>query len=210
MRKELKSLARDLDAALAARPAPEPVSDGAPASAPRQAAPKAAVPSPLATGGAAASHGNGHLVRIEVAPKVKCDLLAYTGMHCGGQMQIVRVSASGNFKGEIDGDAFQSLMIAGPYGTRITLATGSGEDWQDHPWRSIVLTKGHGFIARTGKPAVRIPNLDTLDKPTARRADTEFEVSYEFAPALDQGKAWTYGRPGTIRNKVRQVFIDKV
>lgn len=186
MRDELESLAARFRDALQQDPAPD-------------LAPEP-VPEP-----AADAQG----VRLVIAPRVKCDLLAYSGLHCGGQLMLVRVMPRGEAQGELLGD-LQSIMIAGPLGTRVVFATGAGEDWQDHPWRAVVLTAGHTFTARNGKPAVRIPDLDSLDRPDARRADATVQESFPGAPSLDEGTGWTYGRPGPIRNRVRQVFVDKI
>ena len=149
-------------------------------------------------------------IDLVITPKVKCDLLAYAGLHCGGQLSVVRVLPRGEADGAIDGAAFQSLMLAGPLGTRIVLATATGDDWQEYPWRAIVLTRGHTFTARNGKPAVRIPDLETVDRPDARRAADDARVSFDTAPSLEEGTGWTYGRPGPLRNRVRRIFVDKV
>ena len=39
-----------------------------------------------------------YIVQIVVAPKVRCDLLAYAGLHCGGQMYLIRVLPHGGFE----------------------------------------------------------------------------------------------------------------
>ena len=147
---------------------------------------------------------------LDLAPRVKCDLLAYTGLHCSGELMLVRVQPRGEAEGSLDGATFQSLMLAGPYGTRVILAAGAGDDGREHPWRAIVLTEGHAFVARTGKPAVRIPDLDTLDRFDAHRAADDVRESYPFAASPEEGTGWTYGRPGPLRNRVRRVIVDKV
>ncbi len=203
MREELETLASRFREALSARPAPPPRAEPA-------AAPVAARAATAPTVTHAPTSTRASDVTFVIAPKVRCDLLAYSGQHCGGQLMLVRVLPHADHDGDIDGNAFQSIMIAGPHGTRVTFATHAGDDWQDHPWRAIVLTKKHTFTARNGKPAVRIPDLETLDPHDARRAEDAVQVSYPHADSLDTGEGWTYGRPGRLRNRVRQILIDKV
>lgn len=199
MRKELKTLATSLREAIAtAEPEPEVRHAPAPAKPEAQDIKVGATPS------------GRYIVQIVVAPKVRCDILAYAGLHCGGQMHLVRVLPHGGFEGKIDGNEFQSLFLAGPHGTRVTLATGTGDDWEQYAWRSIVLVEGKTFVAKNGKPALKVPDLDTLDRPDARRADTESQQSYPFAATREQGEGWTFGRPGKLKNRVRVVYVDKV
>jgi len=150
-----------------------------------------------------------YIVQVVVAPKVRCDILAYAGLHCGGQMHLVRVLPHGGFEGKIDGNEFQSLFLAGPHGTRVTLATGTGDDWEAYTWRTIKLVPGKTFTAKNGKQAVRVPDLDTLERPDAFRADPNASVNYPHAETRDKGEGWTFGRPGHLKNRVRVIYVDK-
>lgn len=219
MRSELQQVARRFRAALGLEPGPAP-SEGAPATPPPRdepPAPEPATPPPPAAPSPRPSNTPStpevhQPVEIEwrIAKKVRCDLLAYAGLHTGGQLQLVRVFPTGDHNGDIDGAEFQSLMIAGPIGTRVVLASHAGDDWQDHPWRCIRLVKGQTFTARNGKPAVRVPDLDQLDDPDAWRANPDVQQSYPIAASLDDGEGWTYGRPGTLKNNVAMILVDKV
>lgn len=211
MRSELQQVARRFRAALGLEPGPAP-REGPPA---EPAAPEPPAPEPAARSRPKNTPSLPEVrqpteVEWRIAEKVRCDLLAYAGLHTGGQLHLVRVFPSGDRNGDLDGAEFKSLMIAGPIGTRIVLASHAGDDWADHPWRCIRLVEGHTFTARNGKPAVRVPDLDQLDDPDAWRANPDVQESYPIASSLDEGEGWTYGRPGTLKDNVAMILVDKV
>jgi hypothetical protein len=148
-------------------------------------------------------------VRFEIAEKVRCDILAYSGLNCSGQLTLVRVYPDGKHKRDIKVSELSSVMIAGPIGTRIVFATGTGDDWEDQPWRAVRLVKGKSFKARNGKPAVKVMDLDYLDPPKAYRTDTEMQVTFSQVERLEDGDDWTFGRAGAIKGNVRVIYVDK-
>jgi len=150
-----------------------------------------------------------HEVRFEIAEKVRCDILCYSGRNCSGQLSLVHVTPDGKHKGKVKVAELSSVFIAGPIGTRLIFATSTGDDWQAHPWRAVRLIKGKSFKARNGKPAVKVMDLDTLDLPSAYRSDTEVQVSFPKVERLEDGDDWTFGRPGEIKGKVRVIYVDK-
>lgn len=151
-------------------------------------------------------------MRWDIAENMRCDLVAFTGVNFSGRRSVVEIFPSGK-KGDLEGDAIQSLYIMAPLGTRIVLiASASESDWEQHTWRAIELRKGSAFKSKQGLPAVRLPDLDLMTKPNAERSDPDREESYPLAATLAEGKDWTYGRVGMqdLKNHIQAIRIEKV
>jgi hypothetical protein len=73
-----------------------------------------------------------------------------------------------------------------------------------------VITKANTFGLKDGRRAFRLPNLENLDEPAARRSDPDFECSYNYAETLADGEDWSYGLPGTLNGRVKMIRIDRV
>lgn len=213
MRKELTDLAQRLKSTLDAAPEAAAEPTEAPKKKSKEAArpmigytpPKSSEPIVVVDRG----QHDPKLIKWEIAPRVRADLLAYAGLHCGGQMTLIRVMPDQRNQGDLDGAEFKSLMLVGPIGTRMTLATSGAPNWQDYPWRSIVITEGNCFIARNGKHAVKVLDLDFLDDINASRA-SDNQAPFPAVETREEGKTWTYGRRGELKNKVRVIMVDKV
>ena len=152
-------------------------------------------------------------MRWEIAPKVRCDIHTYTGINCAGLRKTTNIHPLGGLQGDkLDDANFQSMIIVAPKGTRITLiSTVNEDDWEQRSWRAIEIHKDKAFVTKEGKLAVRIPHLDNLDAPNARRTDPDFQASYTQVTGLEDGNEWTYGRSAATQlcNNVRAIKIDK-
>lgn len=144
----------------------------------------------------------------QIAENMRCDLVGFTKPGFAGTRHVVQIFPSGR-QGQLP-DELSSLIVVGPLGTRVVLITSQVGDYHQAPWRCIDLIKGQSFKSKDGRPAVRVPDLDLLDKADAHRSDGEFEQSYDIAATLEAGKGWTFGRPGGIKEKVVLVRIERI
>jgi hypothetical protein len=55
---------------------------------------------------------------------------------------------------------------------------------------------------------VRIPDLDRLDDPDAKRTARDLVSSYP-RPADGGEEPWTFGRPGDLAGRVRSIHIER-
>jgi hypothetical protein len=123
---------------------------------------------------------------------------------------VVEVHAVGGRKGDLAPADLRSLVFVAPVGTRLILATSEDpEAWTEHPWRCIRIVAGKHAVTKEGRPCVRVPDLDWLDAPDARRNDPEFQMTFDAAETLEAGTGWTFGRPGELKGKIRWIRIDR-
>lgn len=154
-------------------------------------------------------------VRWDIGLGVRAELHFFTGLNFSGQRSSCLIFHDGRRQGDdVDGMRVKSCGIIAPYGTRLTLVTAaSPETWQELPWRAIVVLDGTSFTSRSGKPAVQVPDLDTMDAPDANRTDLETHVGFPLVERLEQGAGWTFGR--TLPNlplkcNLRAIRLDRV
>lgn len=148
-----------------------------------------------------------------VAPRVRCDMVGYSGTDLSGARYIVQIFPTGSRKGSLRTDELKSLAIAGHHGTRVILCTSDDDErWEEHPWRCVRLIEGTTFPANNDLPCVRIPDLDWMDTFDRKRADTEFQTSVPLVNTVAEGlsKGWTFGRGGgSLKNAVRMIRVDR-
>ncbi len=147
-------------------------------------------------------------VRWELAPRLRCDVVAFSGLNLSGERRVVEVHAVGGRQGDLSPEDVRSFAFIAPLGYRLVLAASDGDDWEQHPWRAVHVKAGSAFMTKEGRPCVRIPDLERLDAPDARRTDPELECDYDFAGTLAEGSGWTYGRNGPLKGRVRQIRIE--
>lgn len=147
-----------------------------------------------------------------IAPHTRLDLVAFTGINFSGETKVVSIHPAGGRQGaSLDGFTFRSVLVVGPIGTRVTFRTSVLETgWEERPWRVVQILKGHAFRTKTGKPAVRVPDLDWYDKPLAQRTDPDFQQGFPMAKDLASGEGWTFGKPGSIGGQVSAIGVDRV
>lgn len=148
-------------------------------------------------------------VEIEVVGRVRCDLVAYAAPNLTGKRSTLRVFPSGSQQGGIDVADLRSLVIRAPHGTRVVLLTEAGAEWEEHPWRCVRVLREHSVPSRqrTGLPGVRLPDLDLLDEPAAKRTRDGLQSSYPLVERFADGEGWTFGRSGSRSLKAHVVAI---
>lgn len=149
-----------------------------------------------------------------VAPRMRMDLVCFAGLNLSGERRIIDVHAVGGRQGgDVAPEDLKSMVVLGAVGTRVLLKTSIGDDWEQHPWRMVIVTAKHHYKTKEGEVGVRVPDLDWFDKPDARRTDPEMQESFPHADTLEAGIAsgeWTFGRSGPLKSKVKAIVIDKV
>jgi len=149
-----------------------------------------------------------------VAPKMRMDLVCFAGINLSGERKIIDVQVVGGRQGgDVAAEYLKSVVVLGPVGTRVILKTWIGDDWEQHPWRAVTVTAKHHYKTKEGEVGVRVPDLDWLDLADARRTDPDTQESFPFAETLASGVAsgeWTFGRPGTLKAKIKAIAIDRV
>ena len=148
----------------------------------------------------------------EIAPNSRVDIVTYSGQNFSGHRVHIEIFPSGKKGTDFDGAEVQSVVVAGPIGTRVIFKTSVGPDWVEATWRAIEIRKGHAFKNRIGTPMVKVPNIDGYDKPDSQRCDPDFVTSYDIVTSPDQGKTWTYGVIARLplKGNIRGVMVDKV
>ncbi len=151
----------------------------------------------------------------KIAPRMRCDIQAFSGLNFSGRRSLVEIHPVGGRQGaEIEPGDLGSVGIVADPGTRVLLRTSELDDgWEERPWRCILVDEKHCYRLKDGRTAVRVPDLDWLDEPDARRCDPDFQASFLPVDTLEEGMAsgeWTFGRPGTLRGRVRVIVVDRV
>lgn len=145
----------------------------------------------------------------EIESGLRVDLVCYAGRNLSGKRSVVQVFPGGNRKGNVATADLSSMVIRARHGTRIVLITAQGSSWTDLPWRAIRMVEGHTVPSerRLGMPGVRIPDLELLDEPAAKRTNRELEATYPAAEGIG-GESWTYGRIGELKGKVVTIRVE--
>lgn len=147
----------------------------------------------------------------ELAPKLRVDVVAFAGLNLSGERRVIEIHPVGGRQGNVETPDLKSVALIGPVGTRFLFMTSDDpENWRKHPWRCVQILEGHHFLTKEGRPCVRIPDIDFLDAPDARRTDVELQTWFEFAEDVGKSKEWTYGRPGDLKCHVKAIKIDRV
>ena len=152
-------------------------------------------------------------VELEIGKHVRCDIITYSGADFGGKRGVVRVFPTGSVQGRLDSDHVASMIIRAHLGTRVILCSRTGDDWEQSPWRCIRMLEGHCLPGEsaTDLPGVRIPNVDFLDPPKARRSNPELQSSYPLVERFEEGEGWTFGTVGipSLVGHVRRIILEK-
>jgi hypothetical protein len=150
-------------------------------------------------------------MRWELAPRLRCDVVAFSGLNLSGERRVVEVHPVGGRKGDLVPADLRSLAFVAPVGTRLVLATSEDpDDWEAHPWRAVVVLAGQHDTTREGRAVVRVPDLDWLDAFDARRTDPDFQATFDEATTLAEGRGWTFGRGGVLKGMIRQLRVDRL
>ncbi len=149
-------------------------------------------------------------MKWDLPPKLRADLVCYAGINLSGERRHVDIQVLGGRQGpDVPTAELKSLVFIAPLGTRLILQTSESEDWERQPWRCVRVLKGSSFKTQEGGYAVRIPDLELLNKPDARRTDPDMEESYPLVERLAEGEGWTFGREGALKGRVVAIRIEK-
>ena len=149
-----------------------------------------------------------------VSPRMRAELVGFTGINFSGQRMQVDLWPSGSRKGEIDGTRLKSIGLIAPVGTRVVLRSSKADEgWEDYPWRALEVREGSTFTSRDGRRVgVQIPDLDFVDPPHAIRTDPHTSATYRTVSSVEDHPDWTYGRVGhtSLKERVRSIVVDWV
>ena len=150
-------------------------------------------------------------MRWIVAPRMRAEIVGFTGVNFSGQRMVVDIWPSG-VQGDIDGDRMKSIGIIARVGVRLVLRTSTAETgWEQFAWRAIEVRPGQTFEARDGRRVgVQVPDLDLRDEPDAIRSNPMLSAPYAQVPSPDVRPDWTYGRLGELKSRVRVIAVDRV
>ena len=154
------------------------------------------------------------MIRWEIGPKVRCDVITYSGPNFSGKKAKMQIFPTGSRQGALDGSSLASFIVRGPPGTRIVFVSHAGEEWETHPWRAIELSKENSIQSAKSKRlrGVRVPDIDYLDHFDAKTTNPAGSASYPNVDSLHAGSGWTYGRQadGGLRNNVAVIRVEKM
>ena len=149
-----------------------------------------------------------------VAPRIRAELVGFTGINFSGQRMPVELWPSGSQNGDIDGARLKSIGVFAPVGTRVVLRSSTADEgWDEYTWRAFEVREGATFTSRDGRRVgVQIPDLDFLDPPHAVRTDSLIQSTYRTVRSLEERPEWTYGRVGhtMLKERVRAIAVDWV
>ncbi len=142
---------------------------------------------------------------------IRCDLLAYAAINLAGKKTAIRIFPGANVRGNVATADLKSMVIRASCGIRLVLISEPGPDWQSHPWRCVRVLEHRSVPSahKNGLPGVRIPDLDLLDEPDAKRTETDRHVSYSNVASFEDGTEWTFGRVGELKGKVAMIRVER-
>lgn len=150
---------------------------------------------------------------FELGKHVRCDILTWSGTNLGGRQRRIRIFPTGNVQGSVEPEDLRSMVIRAFHGTRVILAARADGDFTAGPWRCVHLIPGATVAAEQagGMPGVRLPDLDRLDAPAARRTAIDLEQSYPLVARVEDGQGWTFGQVGPVplKGAVRRIIVEK-
>lgn len=149
------------------------------------------------------------MIEWTIEPGLRCDIVMYAAPNLTGKRTVMQSFPGGNRKGgKLEPGDLRSMVVRAPFGTRVTLRCTDGELWKELPWRAIRMVEGHHVPAQRsgGMPGVRIPDLDKLDAPDAKRTARDLQSSY---PLPGDETAWSFGQPGALKGRVRAITIER-
>lgn len=147
-----------------------------------------------------------------VGPRIRCDIIVFSGINMSGERRVVEIHPVGGRQGDIKTEDIKSLAIVAPIGTRVIFATDPTEQWEEGSWRAVQIKAGNCFKTKDGLTAIRIPDVDWLDANDARRTDPEFQASFEQVSRVADGTEWTFGRSGArpIKANIKTIRVEKI
>jgi hypothetical protein len=147
----------------------------------------------------------------DIIGKVRAHVVIWSGQAFSGVRKDAHISPIGGLSAEVPfGAHFQSFALVAPYGTRATLISCPGPDWEKNPWRALHVVKPFAFKTPEGKPAVQVPDLDWLHTPNATRVQHDTFEYYPQPDRFEEGTGWTFGRRGDqeLKGNVHMIRLE--
>lgn len=145
-----------------------------------------------------------------IGPRVRCDLVGYGGVNLTGPRSVVRIHPTGARKGNLYTDKLRSIVVLAPVGTRVILATSSArQGWQAEPWRCIRMVAGSMFTNPEGQSGVRVPDLEWMDLPDAKRTSQGMQTGFTQVGSLAEGTGYTFGHGGGLGGNVVAIWVER-
>ena len=145
-----------------------------------------------------------------IGPRVRCDMVSYGGINLTGPRLVVRIHPTGARKGTFQTDKLRSIVVLAPVGTRVILATSAEpEGWQDEPWRCIRMVAGSMFTNEQGQSGVRVPDLEWMDPPEAKRTSEGLQMGFPQVASVAEGTGYTFGHGSGIGGNVRAIWVER-
>jgi hypothetical protein len=146
-----------------------------------------------------------------IGPRTRCDLVGYGGVNLTGPRAVVRIFPTGARKGTFETHKLKSIVVLAPVGTRVILATSPRpEGWEERPWRCIRMVAGSMFTNPEGQSGVRVPDLDWLDPPEAKKTSTGMQTGFPLVTRLADGTGYSFGKGGgNIKDAVVAIWVER-
>ncbi len=142
-----------------------------------------------------------------IAKNSRIDFKFFTGINCSGDEAYVKVHPSGRKKDVTF--PFRSFKMAGWPGIGVYLCTSDDEDdWMNHPWRCVRITKSMGNGPKS--TLVRVHDLDLFNPPQFLALPVGAGESYPLVSSPEQGTGFTFGSGGgDLKGKIRMIQVFK-
>ena len=101
-------------------------------------------------------------------------------------------------------------MLA-PEGIRVTFATHE-RGWEHGAWRCVRFAAGEGLLDEKGMLLARVPDLDWLDGPQAKRTSDDTQRGFPLVSRLSDGTGWTFGNlpfGQHLTGNVRVIVVER-
>lgn len=149
----------------------------------------------------------------DIVGKVRAQIVTWSGTSFSGVRKDAYVSPLGGITDDKGVSAhFRSFAIAAPYGTRVTLISRPGPEWEQHPWRCFHVLRPFAFKTPEGKPCLQCPDLEWLHAPNATRIAYDFSESVPQTARFADGTGWTFGLSDktTLSGNVHMIRLEYV
>lgn len=150
-----------------------------------------------------------------IGPRVRCDLVAYSGVNLTGVRRVVQIFPTGSRKGTFRTDELKSSVVLAPVGVRVVYCTSDDPNrWEEAPWRCVRMVEGHRFTNEQKQSGVRLPDLHWQTPPEAKRVDPDRQTGFRLVSTLAEAAAvapleWTFGRSGTLHDRIRAIRVER-
>lgn len=140
----------------------------------------------------------------------RIDIKFYSGINCSGDEAYVKIHPSG-MSGKRQEITFpiQSLKLAGWPGIGIYLCTSDDdEDWVNHPWRCVRITKRMDNSPKS--TLVRVHDLDLFNPPQNLALPVGAGESFPLVDSPEEGTGFTFGKgAGQLKSRIRMIRVFK-